>query len=76
MNRRTLERRIAAGEIPVHASGRIRGIRSVDVDRYVARRTSTPISSPSAGLPVERARFAQDLPTRGTSDGKLLQIAG
>jgi excisionase family DNA binding protein len=70
MSRRTLERRIAAGEIAVFRDGRIRGIRLVDVERYVARKTCTPTASlnttpavtPRRGVRVPAGQRLWDVP--------------
>ena len=35
---RTLKRRIADGSLPVFADGRVRRVRTVDLERYVAER--------------------------------------
>ena len=61
MSRRTLERRIAAGEIAVFRDRRIVAIPSAEITRYVAERVARQgIGAPGAfgGRAVPRARRA------------------
>jgi excisionase family DNA binding protein len=52
---RTLKRRIAAGELPVFVDGRVRRVRAVDLERYVAERVRVRRRSvPQLGIVVAR----------------------
>jgi excisionase family DNA binding protein len=62
---RTLSRRIKAGDIPVFADVGIKRVRAVDVDRYIAERTSargwTPAAAGPAGVVVPEGLRLWDL---------------
>jgi len=68
-SRRTVERRIASGALPVFRDGALVRVRAVDLARYVQRRTSRPPEP--MDRPRSSASRARSIPTPVVPGRKL-----